>query len=112
MKLNFNLGLAVFGLVLGLAMLATPSSAEAQCYGNGFNYGTTYGYTYAAPAYGYYTSNYAVAPVYGYGNQGLYSGWGYTNPRAVRVRRAIAVAAVAGIVVAAANSNGRNRHRW
>jgi len=94
--LKFKFGFFVLGLVLGIALLANPSSAQAQCGGS-----------YYAPSYGY--SNY-YRPSYGY-NRSYYGG-GYYNAGRSRLRRTVAVAAVVGAAIALSdNDNFRRRSR-
>ena len=91
MMIRSSLKLSLLCLVVfAVAMVTAPSTAEAQCSG-GYGYSRSY-----APSYRSYN--------YGYGG-------GYYNPRAQRIRRIATVAIVAGVIVAAANSDGRSRRR-
>lgn len=106
---------SILGLVvLGLAALAVPSSANAQCgYVNGYssNYyvpSYTYSSNYYTPTYSYNQSYYST-PSYGY-NQSYYGGNSYYDVRRERVRRAVTLAVVVGAAIAISNnSNGRYR---
>lgn len=109
------LGLVVFALVA----FVVPSSVEAQCaYSNGYSsYAPSYGYSNYSPAIQYSNSSYV--PSYGYNssyyvpsNQSRTYNYGqsYNDLRSQRVRRLATAAIVAGVIVAASNSDG-NRNR-
>jgi len=92
---HFKLRTAALGIaILGLAAFAAPTTAKAQCpYSGGYG-------GYYAPSYGYSQSY--------YGGGGYYGG-GYYNYGRPRLRRALTVAAVAGVIVAASNNDNRRR---
>ena len=99
---KFNLGIVVTGVVFGLALLAAPSSAKAECpYGGGYGYAPTY--PSYAPSYGYRN-----VPAYG-SNQNFYGPSAYDVRRA-RTRSVLTTAAVVGAAIAiSSNNNNRNR---
>lgn len=110
MMFKFNLSLAITGVVFGLTLLAAPSAANAQCgYGGGGLYSAAPAYSYGssrAPSYRY--SNNYYAPSWG-SNQSFYGG-NVNNVRQDRMRKALTLAAVAGVAIALSNNDDRDRH--
>ncbi|MDB2686196.1 hypothetical protein N9Y42_03225 [Mariniblastus sp.] len=117
-------------VIVALAILTGPSSAEAQCaYSSGYSsYSPSYQYadSYYTPTSSYsssYYDNSYYTPSYGYGNgyssnyyapssryRSNYNTWG-NSTRGQRIRTIATVALVAGAVVAISNSGSRNRFR-